>query len=195
MASLEGLCDRPRSQVSDTLMVPSIGGAIDDSAVTESADGRETMEFGTCVMSGYLFKKERFGWNKMYCLIRNSFLECHKPGAAQGPTLKLFLPRSSITPDREVKRQWAFKVKHPRREGVLQFAAENEEEHMKWMTAFNSAAAIEVWCTILYVCMYMCTYYVLYVYIHFCIWWMTSSGTNELATSPGSPLQVHNYCE
>jgi hypothetical protein len=111
----------------------------------ESTDTREaSMEFGTCVMRGYLFKKERFSWNKMYCLIRNSFLECHKPGSSQGPTLKLFLPRSSVRPDKEVKRQWAFKVKHPRREGVLQFAAENEEEYRKWMAAFNSAAAIEV---------------------------------------------------
>lgn len=95
-------------------------------------------------MKGYLYKKERFTWNKMHCLIRNSFLECHKPSGTQGPSLKLFLPRSIVTPDTEVKRQWAFKVKHPRREGVLQFAAESEEDYRTWMKAFNSAAAIEV---------------------------------------------------
>ena len=80
----------------------------------------------------------------MHCLIRNSFLECQKPNSTQGPSLKLFLPRSIVTVDREVKRHWAFKVKHPRREGVLQFAAESEEDYRNWMKAFNSAAAIEV---------------------------------------------------
>lgn len=144
MASMEGLYDRPHSHTAETL-IPSVGKSVEESVAAEATNTPETsLEFGVCVMRGYLYKKERFTWNKMYCLIRNSFLECHKLGSTQGPSLKLFLPRSNVTPDREVKRQWAIKVKHPRREGVLQFAAENEEEYKRWMTAFNSAAAIEV---------------------------------------------------
>ena len=126
-------------------LVPSIGEVAKEPTLTKSTDSPETsLEFGVCAMKGYLYKKERFTWNKMNCLIRNSFLECHKLSSTQGPSLKLFLPRSIVTPDKEVKRQWAFKVKHPRREGVLQFAAENEEDYKKWMKAFNSAAEIEV---------------------------------------------------
>ena len=151
VASMEGLYDRPRSQTGETL-ISGIGERTTESAPAETADPPETSaEFGVCAMKGYLYKKERFTWNKMYCLIRNSFLECHKSGNTQGPSLKLFLPRSSVTADKEVKRQWALKVKHPRREGMLQFAAENEEEYKRWMRAFHSAASIEV-----QLCMYTC---------------------------------------
>lgn len=140
VASMEGLYDRPRSHTSETLFA-----GMGESIEAPPADTPESsLEFGVCVMRGYLYKKERFTWNRMHCQIRNSFLECHKLGSTQSPSLKLFLPRSSITPDKEAKRQWAIKVKHPRREGVLQFAAENEEEYKRWMNAFKSAAAIEV---------------------------------------------------
>ena len=114
------------------------------SSPAEIPEASMSLEYEVCAMRGYLYKKERFTWNKMDCLIRNSFLECRKPNSTQGPALKLFLPRSVVTPDREARRQWAIRVKHPRREGVLQFAAENEDEYKKWMRAFSSAAAIEV---------------------------------------------------
>lgn len=141
---MEGLYDHPRSHASEVLFSGVMEKA-PEVPVAESTDSPESsLEFGVCVMKGNLYKRERFTWNKMFCLIRNSFLECHKPGSVQGPTLKLFLPRSTVSPDTEVKRHWAFKVKHPRREGLLQFAAENEEEYKKWMKAFHSAASIEV---------------------------------------------------
>ena len=152
MASVEGLYDRPRNRGSNAFNRSSMGEVLDEQFATslplaEASEVSSSLEFGLCAIRGYLYKKERFTWNKMDCLIRNSFLECHKPNSTQGPSLKLFLPRSVITPDKEVKRPWAIKVKHPRREGVLQFAAENEEAYKKWMKAFGSAAAIEV-CTL-----------------------------------------------
>lgn len=143
VASMEGLYDRPRSHTTETLLA-GLGESIGGPAKLPTDTPESSLEFGVCLMRGYLYKKERFTWNKMHCQIRNSFLECHKISSTHGPSLKLFLPRSSITPDKEAKRQWAIKVKHPRREGVLQFAAENEEEYKRWMNAFNSAAAIEV---------------------------------------------------
>lgn len=146
IASFEGFYNHPRSQIAETVQ-PIVGAVSEEHAPTKTTDTSESsFEFGICLMRGYLYKKERFTWNKMECLIRNSFLECQKPNTAQGPSLKLFLPRSIVTPDHEVKRQWAFKVKHPRREGVLQFAAEDEESYKRWIKAFNSAAEIEV-CT------------------------------------------------
>ena len=148
---MEGLYDHPRSHAAEAL----IAGVVDkppEVPIVDVTDSSEnSLEFGMCVIKGILFKRERFSWNKMFCLIRNSFLECHKVGNVQGPVLKLFLPRSNVSPDREVKRQWAFKVKHPRREGVLQFAAESEEDYQNWMKAFNAAASIEVRT-------YLCTY-------------------------------------
>ena len=147
MASLEGLYDHPRSHTVGT----SIGEAAEKIVPTRTTDVSESsLEFGVCLMRGYLYKKERFTWNKMDCLIRNSFLECHKPNSTQGPSLKLFLPRSIVTPDPDAKRQWAIRVKHPRREGVLQFSAEDEDSYKRWMKAFNSAAEIEV-----HVCVHM----------------------------------------
>ena len=152
---MEGLYDHPRSHAAEALIASVVDKppAVPIVDVTDSSEN--SLEFGTCVIKGILFKRERFTWSKMFCLIRNSFLECHKVGGVQGPILKLFLPRSSVSPDREVKRQWAFKVKHPRREGVLQFAAESEEDYQKWMRAFNSAASIEVFMYI-HVCTLSC---------------------------------------
>lgn len=143
---MEGLYDHPRSHAAEALTASFLEKSSDlsTSESTDTTTPDTSLEFGVCIMKGHLYKKERFTWNKMYCLIRNSFLECHKPGSTQGPSLKLFLPRSSVTPDKDVKRNWALKVKHPRREGLLQFAAENEEDYRKWMKAFQSAAAIEV---------------------------------------------------
>ena len=155
VASVEGLYDRPRNRSSNTFNRSSLGEVLEEQftasmTLTETPEPSTSLEFGVCAIRGFLYKRERFTWNKMNCLIRNSFLECHKPNSTQGPALKLFLPRSVITPDKEAKRQWAIRVKHPRREGVLQFAAENEEGYRKWMKAFSSAAAIEVFYVILY---------------------------------------------
>ena len=149
MASVEGLTERPRSRPSSTVNRSSMGELLEEQMMAAGlpTEPSSSLEFGVCAMRGWLYKKERFTWTKMNCLIRNSFLECHKPNSAHGPSLKLFLPRSIVTHDREARRQWAIRVKHPRREGVLQFAAENEEDYKKWMKAFTSAAAIEVWYT------------------------------------------------
>ena len=60
------------------------------------------------------------------------------------PALKLFLPRSEFKKESDARRPWAFKLKHPRREGMLVFAAESEEDYRLWMRAFQSAMAIQV---------------------------------------------------
>lgn len=119
--------------------------------IAESAtDGtlpESSLEFGQCAMRGHLYKRERFmTWNKLFCVVRNNFLECHKPqgGTYSVPTMKLFLPGSELKEGGDSKRQWVFRVKHPRREGVLMFAAENGEEYGRWTKAFLSAASIEV---------------------------------------------------
>ena len=153
VASIEGLQDQSRSRNSSSFNRSSMGELMEEQVAailpseTATEPSQSQLEFGVCAVRGWLYKKERFTWTKMDCLIRNSFLECHKPNSSQGPSLKLFLPRSIVAPDREVRRQWAIKVKHPRRDGVLQFAAENEEDYKRWMKAFSSAAAIEVTCT------------------------------------------------
>ena len=139
----DGLYDYPRSAQVDSFLGSiaekpfTIGGEISESA----------LEYSQCTMQGYLHKRERFmQWTKLYCIVRNSFLECHKTASSStsAPALKLFLPGSEIMKDTDVRRQWAFKLKHTRREGVLQFAAESAEDYKQWMKALHSASSIEV---------------------------------------------------
>ena len=105
-------------------------------------------EYGHCIMQGVLYKKEKFMmWTKMMCMIRNSFLECHKAHSTtttSDPALKLFLLGSNVIPENDGKRQWAFRLKHPRRGGVLHFAAENETGFKQWMSALQASTSIEV---------------------------------------------------
>ena len=73
------------------------------------------LDYGQCVLRGYLFKKEKFmTWVKHFCIIRNNFLECHKwqtQGSFYCPTLKLFLPRSQVSKGGgDVKKKFAFQV-------------------------------------------------------------------------------------
>ena len=91
--------------------------------------------------SRYLFRKERFQWTKMLCCIKNNRFECYKGNTI---ALKLFLPGAEVVPDPDAKRHYALKIKHPRREGVLQFAAESEMQYKMWLSAFIKAASISV---------------------------------------------------
>ena len=93
--------------------MPSEGGDLptteSDFAPTESS----LLEYGQCALRGYLFKKERFmTWVKLFCIIRNNFLECHKShGDSSNPTLKLFLPGSEVKEGGgDAKKKWAFQV-------------------------------------------------------------------------------------
>lgn len=58
------------------------------------------MEFGQVTKTGNLLRKERLKWSNCFCLVRNSFLECHKSNAATmgKPLLKLLLLGSEVTP-------------------------------------------------------------------------------------------------
>lgn len=74
-----------------------------------------SLEYGQCALKGFLYKKERFmTWVKLFCVIRNNFLECHKyqaQGNSYFPVLKLFLPRSEVVEGGgDSKRKWAFQV-------------------------------------------------------------------------------------
>ena len=72
--------------------------------------------YGQCSLRGYLFKKERFmTWIKLYCIIRNNFLECHKVnGDTFTPSLKLFLPGSDVKEGGgDTKKKWALQVNLP----------------------------------------------------------------------------------
>lgn len=86
-----------------------------DSPVTETTDTL-IHEYGVCALRGYLFKKERFmTWVKLFCIIRNNFLECHKSqGDSCSPVLKLFLPGSELKEGGgDSKKKWAFQVSAP----------------------------------------------------------------------------------
>ena len=52
-------------------------------------------------------------WTKLYCTIRNNFLECHKSsGNHYTPMLKLFLPGSEIKEGGgDAKKKWALQVR------------------------------------------------------------------------------------
>ena len=72
------------------------------------------LEYGQCQMRGNLYKRERFMiWTKLYCMIRNNFLECHKSsGDHYTPALKLFLPGSEIKEGGgDAKKRWALQVR------------------------------------------------------------------------------------
>ena len=143
--SADGLYDYPRSTPADSSLASIVETPTD--SFTDANVSESSLEYSQCTMRGNLLKRERFmQWSKLYCIVRNNFLECHKnqSSSSSGPVLKLFLPGSEVTKDADVRRQWAFKVKHPRRDGVLQFAAESEEDYKRWLKAFHSAASIEV---------------------------------------------------
>ena len=83
-----------------------------DSPSTDLVDS-SSLEYGQCIMRGYLHKKERFmTWIKVFCIIRNNFLECHKPqGDSYHPILKLFLPGSEVKEGGgDAKKKCAFQV-------------------------------------------------------------------------------------
>uniref|UniRef100_A0A1X7VQ01 PH domain-containing protein n=1 Tax=Amphimedon queenslandica TaxID=400682 RepID=A0A1X7VQ01_AMPQE len=106
-----------------------------------------SLEFGQTLMKGSLLRKDRLKWTKCHCLIRNSFFECHKNSdisSQSKPLLKLLLVGSQVSASQDSKRHWAFQLKHPRREGVLVFAADNENDYRNWMDAFQNAASIQV---------------------------------------------------
>ncbi len=74
-----------------------------------------SVEYGQCALKGFLYKKERFmTWVKLFCVIRNNFLECHKyhaQGNSYSPVLKLFLPRSEVVEGGgDAKKKWAFQA-------------------------------------------------------------------------------------
>ena len=96
--------DNSREMLSQGTVTPDI----------ESTIGVDsTLEYGQCQMRGNLYKKERFmTWTKLYCTIRNNFLECHKSsGDHYTPSLKLFLPGSEIKEGGgDAKKRWALQV-------------------------------------------------------------------------------------
>ena len=108
------LYDHPKSQ--PVAAAPDGVGTAGAAAGTGvSADMTDSMfvEYGQCAMRGYLYKKERFmTWIKLFCIIRNNFLECHKPqGDSYSPVLKLFLPGSEVKEGGgDPKKKWAFQV-------------------------------------------------------------------------------------
>lgn len=111
------------------------------------SDGGNTNQFNQCTITGCLYKREKFmHWTKMYCVIRNCFLECQKvqSGGTASPVIKLFIPGSQVTPEPDARRQYAFRLKHPRRTGVLQFAAQGESDYKDWLCALQAATSIEV---------------------------------------------------
>ena len=77
----------------------------------------------------------------MLCCIKNNRFECYKGNTI---ALKLFLPGAEVFPDQEAKRPYALKIKHPRKETTLQFAAESEMHFKMWLGAFIKAASISV---------------------------------------------------
>ena len=79
----------------------------------------------------------------MLCCIKNNRFECYKGNTI---ALKLFLPGAEVFPDQEAKRPYALKIKHPRKETTLQFAAEGEMQFKMWLSAFIKAASISVSC-------------------------------------------------
>ena len=81
--------------------------------IESTVSSEPTLEYGQCQMRGNLYKKERFmTWTKLYCTIRNNFLECHKnSGDHYTPSLKLFLPGSEIKEGGgDAKKRWALQV-------------------------------------------------------------------------------------
>lgn len=93
-------------------MSANTGSDGDISVATEMTDSL-FQEYGQCALRGYLFKKERFmTWVKLFCVIRNNFLECHKShGDSFNPILKLFLPGSEVKEGGgDAKKKWAFQV-------------------------------------------------------------------------------------
>lgn len=108
----ELMYDRPKSQPIATFSenTNSEGGNVSTGIETTDA---VLLEYGQCALRGYLYKKERFmTWIKLFCIIRNNFLECHKSqGDSLSPVMKLFLPGSEIKEGGgDAKKKWAFQV-------------------------------------------------------------------------------------
>ena len=144
---MDGVYDYPRSIPVDPFLSSIIEKPSDNTVDADIHVPVSALEYGDCTMRGVLYKRERLKqWNKLSCVIRNSFLQCHKaqdPAHSGTPVLKLFLPGSEISTEVESRRPWAFQVRHPRR-GNLVFAAEREPEYYQWVRAFRSATSIEV---------------------------------------------------
>ena len=104
---------RPRSENVQVEPLSTHEDSIPDSLPMKLPD--PSLEYGQCARKGFLYKKERFvTWVKLFCVIRNNFLECHKyqdQGTSYSPVLKLFLPRSEVIEGGgDAKRKWAFQV-------------------------------------------------------------------------------------
>lgn len=114
---MEGMYSFPRNIPAD-LHLTSIferPGESNSSLNTVESDYPDlsSLEFGQCIIRGHLYKRERFmSWTKLYCIIRNNFLECHKShGGGYTPALKLFLPGSEVKHGGgDAKRKHAFQV-------------------------------------------------------------------------------------
>jgi hypothetical protein len=114
---------------------------------TMSYESVSSLEFGQTIIKGVLLRKDRIKWTRSYCIIRNSFLECHKTSASATtgkPLMKLLLLGSQVSPVQDSKRRWVFQLKHPRREGAIVFAAESELDYKRWMDSFQNASSIQV---------------------------------------------------
>lgn len=93
--------------------LPLGGGSTGDTSTGVEMTDALFLEYGQCALKGYLYKKERFmTWIKLFCIIRNNFLECHKSqGDSYSPVLKLFLPGSEVKEGGgDPKKKWAFQV-------------------------------------------------------------------------------------
>ena len=111
------MIDRPRSHSSRLSNSPSdnqlsITEGVKDNFVGDTS-AETSLEYGQCALRGYLYKKERFmTWMKLFCIIRNNFLECNKSHHdTYSPVLKLFLPGSEVKEGGgDAKKKWAFQV-------------------------------------------------------------------------------------
>ena len=76
--------------------------------------GLSDLEYGQCTLKGFLHRKKHFTWTKLFCVIRNKFLECHKyraSGDSYSLVLKLYLLGSDVFKGSgNAKRKWAFQV-------------------------------------------------------------------------------------
>ena len=115
-----GMYDYPRSNVSSEYFPSPMSEAPHDMPAhgTTTPDNlneppsETALEYGLCQMKGNLYKRERLTWTKLYCTIRNNFLECHKSsGNHYTPALKLFLPGSEVKEGGgDTKKRWALQV-------------------------------------------------------------------------------------
>ena len=78
----------------------------------------------------------------MYCIIRDRILECYNTRSSSKPELEVDLLRSNVVEDADVSREWAFKMKHGKKD--VHFAAESREDYEWWMKALQLTSSIGV---------------------------------------------------